>query len=94
MSARTATVTRTTRETSIRLTLDLDGTGKATKVWSGSATFTILACDAANEPVAPTVRPAAAMTSTAAVFQLRSVSFLMRDALLPLGVSKVWMILA
>src|SRR5437867_5363904 len=30
MSARTATVTRTTRETSIRLTLDLDGTGKAT----------------------------------------------------------------
>ncbi len=30
MSARTAMVTRTTRETSIRLTLDLDGTGKAT----------------------------------------------------------------
>jgi imidazoleglycerol-phosphate dehydratase len=30
MSARTATVTRTTRETSIRLTLDLDGTGQTT----------------------------------------------------------------
>jgi imidazoleglycerol-phosphate dehydratase len=30
MSARTATVTRTTRETSIRLTLDLDGSGQAT----------------------------------------------------------------
>ena len=30
MSARTATVTRTTRETSIRLTLDLDGTGLTT----------------------------------------------------------------
>lgn len=30
MSARTATVTRTTRETSIRLTLDLDGTGTTT----------------------------------------------------------------
>lgn len=29
MSARTATVTRTTRETSIRMTLDLDGSGKA-----------------------------------------------------------------
>ena len=29
MSARTAGVTRTTRETSIRLTLDLDGTGRA-----------------------------------------------------------------
>lgn len=28
MSTRTATVTRTTRETSIRMTLDLDGTGK------------------------------------------------------------------
>ena len=28
MSTRTATVTRTTRETSIRLTLDLDGTGR------------------------------------------------------------------
>ncbi|HKA58939.1 MAG TPA: imidazoleglycerol-phosphate dehydratase HisB [Gemmatimonadales bacterium] len=30
MSARTATVTRTTRETSIRLVLDLDGTGTTT----------------------------------------------------------------
>lgn len=29
MSARTGTVTRTTRETSIRMTLDLDGSGKA-----------------------------------------------------------------